>query len=162
MVTVDLTMGKMTRFGHTLYDFWYRNEDLQDLAPGLTGWPHDGGEHACSITGSYDELVAFLELYVEAYPEIEREIGLLRLALGDTLTKTIKLKTQCHKTAEYLLWRYHRPGRFFGDHEGDNVYLEEDLIKANFKAFKAYLMRADPSVISFAEFAKPYYLEARK
>ena len=53
-------------------------------------------------------------------------------------------------------------GVFFGDHEGDNVYLEEDLIKANFKAFKAYLMRADPSVISFAEFAKPYYLETRK
>ena len=27
MQKVELTMGKMTRFGHTLYDFWYRNED---------------------------------------------------------------------------------------------------------------------------------------
>ena len=162
MQKVELTMGESTRFGRTLFDFWYRNQSLQDLAPGLTGCPHNGGEHTCSITGEYDDLIAFLELYVDAYPEIAREIGLLRLVLRPNTDKPIKLKRQCHEAAEYLLWRYHHPGRFFGDHEGDNVYLEEDLIKANFKAFKAYLMRADPSVISFAEFAKPYYLETRK
>ena len=68
VVTVFLTSGEQTPMGKVLADIYYRNHSgLCDLAPGRTGYPHNGGQHSFSTTGTIPDVIAFLELVMEQY-----------------------------------------------------------------------------------------------
>lgn len=66
-VRVELTSGQDTPIGWVLNNLYYGNSSLYSLAPSPVGYPHNGGEHALSITGTREDVVAYLDLLVENY-----------------------------------------------------------------------------------------------
>lgn len=68
-ISVDMSDSESNSFGTALCHLWYSNKSLLDLAPSLSGYPHNGGEHTMRIAGEADECKAFLELVKESYPK---------------------------------------------------------------------------------------------
>jgi hypothetical protein len=69
-INVTLSSGQETPVGKVLYHFFYSNRALCEMAPNLSGYPHNGGEHTLRISGEPGECSAFIELMIEAYPRI--------------------------------------------------------------------------------------------
>jgi hypothetical protein len=70
-VYIKLSSNQESPVGIALYRFFYGNPALRDMAPGKCGYPHNGGEHSLSIKGDSDECAAFIELFVETYPQTQ-------------------------------------------------------------------------------------------
>lgn len=56
-----------------LYRLYYGNSGLDDLIE-MTGYPHNGGEHTCIISGSKEDIIAWLDMLESTYYGIELEI----------------------------------------------------------------------------------------
>lgn len=138
MPSIVMSMGEHTHFGNSLFKFWYYNSLLQDLMPGLSGCPHNGGEHTCTIRGERDELLTSLELFEECYPETKKEIGLLKDALNDGVDSLIILRKVLRDKAPYLNWVYVRDGRFIVKGKED-VVDEAEVSRMNFAARRKWL-----------------------
>lgn len=80
-IYVNLSYNEQSTLGNALYHFWYSNGPLRDLAPGKSGYPHNGGEHTLSIRGSKGDCLAFLELMRDTYPKAAQDLSLLIQAI---------------------------------------------------------------------------------
>lgn len=87
---LDLTAAQDTKFGKALQDIFYKT-DLISVMGGVSGYPHNGGEHTLKIKNKKDELIAFLDLFEECLGYKFNEISLVRdeIEKGET---QIKLK----------------------------------------------------------------------
>lgn len=64
-----------------LHDLYYLGNDSGSLLKmGLetSGSPHHGGEHTLSVWGQHDDVLAWLDLFKEQYPDTELEIAILK------------------------------------------------------------------------------------
>jgi hypothetical protein len=68
-VFIDLSYRQHSPLGKALFNLYYRNKSLCDMAPDRGGYPHNGGEHTFTIKGERGECLAFLDLMVDTYPE---------------------------------------------------------------------------------------------
>lgn len=73
---------------HLYYEEIYRS--LVDLAPGRTGFPHNGGDHTFAIRGRVEEVIAWLELVIEtvrfdsySFSQIGDTEGVLKLLIEE-------------------------------------------------------------------------------
>lgn len=107
---VDLSTSQYIPFGKMLGSLYYANQALLSLAPGRSGYPHNGGEHTLSLSGSKEDINAFLDLVVEKYPYVLFEATKIQMAVrewkeGDPVLKAKKLFSQYiydyHKTYSY-------------------------------------------------------------
>ncbi|QDH47168.1 hypothetical protein PQC06_gp093 [Aeromonas phage LAh10] len=71
VVQVRLDAPQDSRTGYMLNNMLYSNTDLTELAPDFRGCPHNGGEHTCTVTGTRQEVITWLDLVVEEYPDWE-------------------------------------------------------------------------------------------
>lgn len=90
-IHIDLTTSQYCTFGEALYRFWYFSK-LRELAPNLSGYPHNGGEHSTRISGSEEDCRAFLELFVEQFPTTKPVIDRLIQELDSTPATRFILK----------------------------------------------------------------------
>jgi hypothetical protein len=74
-IYVDLSMGQTSPIGKALGHIWYSNKALRDLGPEIDGYPHNGGEHTMSISGTPDDCLAFMDLIGEKYPVAREDMG---------------------------------------------------------------------------------------
>ena len=51
---------------------------LFEMAPGQSGFPHNGGGHSFSIKGTEEEVLSWLDLLKEVVPEVESEVNAIR------------------------------------------------------------------------------------
>lgn len=71
---IDLSYGQHTEFGKCVGHMYYSNRAMRDMAPGCSGYPHNGGEHTFCISGGYDECEAFVQMFAEHYGDkVKRE-----------------------------------------------------------------------------------------
>lgn len=98
MVTVDLSMPQLSRFGRTLHKVYYgKGHELLEIGIMHHGYPHNGGAHSLSISHSNPaNIMAFLELYKEYYPEVTEEIDLMLKQLDGMKSGIIKLINSLH------------------------------------------------------------------
>lgn len=70
-IFIDMSAVQESPFGKILNKYYYggSNTDLLSLAPGRSGFPHDGGFHSMRIHGSIEDCTAFLKLFEERFPE---------------------------------------------------------------------------------------------
>lgn len=68
-IIVDLSASEGSDMGRVLSRLLYGNQELLDLIPGWSGCPHDGGTHKLTIKGDRQDILAWLELLIEAYPD---------------------------------------------------------------------------------------------
>lgn len=99
LVNVDLSCAEHIPFGEVVANLYYRNKSLLELAPGRTGYPHNGGQHSLRVFGDRGDIDAWLSLVVQAYPKVVKEVMLLRDALtnwkaGDGRVVAAKLFSQ--------------------------------------------------------------------
>ena len=121
---VDLSTAQHIPFGKMLSHLYYSNQALLALAPGRSGYPHNGGEHTLSLNGDKHDIVAFLDLVVEKYPYVLCEVTKVQMAVRDWIegephVTAKKLFSQriydYHKTYQYkelegIVHFYPRPG----------------------------------------------------
>lgn len=145
MYRISLTMSESSRFGWTLYNFWYCNRDLVEMAPNRQGYPNNGGQHSFTISSEDKaELVSFLELYGDAYPRVKDEIVCIIKHFTDPELKDrehFSLKDALTIYNHKLLWRYHPVLKSFTDPETEISYTETELRTANFKERRELLLR---------------------
>lgn len=67
-VNLSLTAAERHPFGRLLNHLYYSNEDLVDIAPDRSGFPHNGGEHTLRIVGDHGDVIAWLDLFLGNYP----------------------------------------------------------------------------------------------
>lgn len=121
---VDLSTSQYIPFGKMLGSLYYSNQALLSLAPGRSGYPHNGGEHTLSLSGEVKDINAFLDLVVEKYPYVVCEVIKIQVAIrawkeGDPTVRAKDLFSQriydYHKTYQYkvledIVHFYPRPG----------------------------------------------------
>lgn len=121
---VDLSTSQYIPFGKMLGNLYYSNQALLSLAPGRSGYPHNGGEHTLSLSGDKADIIAFLDLVTEKYPYVLCEATKIQMAVrewkeGDPILKAKKLFSQriydYHETYQYkelegIVHFYPRPG----------------------------------------------------
>lgn len=99
-IRINLSYGENTSFGKALYNLYYGNKVLLEMAPNRSGYPHNGGEHTLSISGEAGECRAFLELLKDQYPlRATYEVDLVLAAL-DKGESRINLRTLSRLDAE--------------------------------------------------------------
>ena len=68
---LDLSASQASSLGHLVGDIYYKRPGF--LAIGIehmSGFPHNGGQHTMRLVGDRDDLVAWLNLVVETYRQI--------------------------------------------------------------------------------------------
>lgn len=107
---VDLSTSQYIPFGKMLGHLYYTNQALLSLAPGRSGYPHNGGEHTLSLSGEVKDIVAFLDLVIEKYPYVVCAATKIQMAVrawkpGDPTVRAKDLFSQriydYHKTYSY-------------------------------------------------------------
>lgn len=96
-IVVNMTSIQWSDMGRALHKFYYGNSGTWlSLAPGHSGYPHNGGEHTMRVSGYRDEVVAFIELFRdELGAKIQCNAILDAIAAGH---KNVVLKTlECVK-----------------------------------------------------------------
>lgn len=81
-IVVDLTSpehSQNSKMGEALHSLFYhsKNEDLLDTIDHV-GCPNSGGSHNLVISGSRPDVMTWLELFLEQFPDIEPEIKEIR------------------------------------------------------------------------------------
>lgn len=77
-VLVQLSAPERTELGKVLFRLYYTSgRTLLDLAPGQSGYPHNGGEHTLFLEGERKDILAWLELFIEQYPVIRKPVAWL-------------------------------------------------------------------------------------
>ena len=83
IINISLSAPEQSVMGKALFNFYYRNNDgLEDLIK-TSGRPHNGGEHSLVISGTKDNLEAWLDLFLEKYPTVNNEINKLKNELNN-------------------------------------------------------------------------------
>ena len=80
---LNLSAPQNTSLGHLVGDIYYKRSDLLKLGvEHLSGFPHNGGEHTMRLHGSRADLIAWLDIVIDIY----RNINFQRFQEGaDTL-----------------------------------------------------------------------------
>ncbi|MBI6727306.1 hypothetical protein YA0089_27200 [Pseudomonas viridiflava] len=69
-IIVKLSSEQESVVGKVLYDIYYRSSRAYvEMAPGKSGYPHNGGEHSLTIKGSADDCIAYVEILAEKFPQ---------------------------------------------------------------------------------------------
>lgn len=145
MYTAVLTANESSNMGNALFHFWYLDNrfNLQSIAPGLTGCPHNGGQHTMTIRSeNKDEVMGFLEFFKEVHLKVNAEINLMLDAFNDG-EKHVKFITLANKKAPYMLWQRAPTNGVFSP-TGES-YSYSELIPINFKARREFMLRGNPS-----------------
>lgn len=64
---LDLTSPQDSPLGNILCHLYYNSSSLLSLAPKRSGFPHNGWSHSFSISGSLEDLCAYLDLLIDYY-----------------------------------------------------------------------------------------------
>lgn len=71
---VVLSAPQGSSLGHIVGDIYYKRPQLLQIGINhLSGFPHNGGEHSMRVQGCRDDLIAWLNLVIETYREINYE-----------------------------------------------------------------------------------------
>lgn len=81
-VTVALTAPEHHKTSHmptALRQMYYQSgyDELCSLID-MTGYPHNGGSHSCAISGERADVVGWLDLFLEAFPDTKPEIDIIK------------------------------------------------------------------------------------
>lgn len=79
-VTVILTVPghhKTSHMPHAIRQLHYGNDNLSGLIS-MSGYPNNGGQHTCTIWGKRPDVVAWLDLFLEEYPDTKPEIDIIK------------------------------------------------------------------------------------
>lgn len=77
-VLVQMSAPEHTELGKVLFRLYYTSgRALLELAPGRSGYPHNGGEHTLLLEGERKDVLAWLELLTEEYPVIRKPVAWL-------------------------------------------------------------------------------------
>jgi len=100
---VDLSTSQYIPFGKMLNHLYYSNKTLLALAPGKSGYPHNGGEHTLSLNGEAGDITAFLDLVLAAYPAVVKEIVAIKdaIVLSDGRTTVYAKKLFSQRICDY-------------------------------------------------------------
>lgn len=82
-VTVVLTVPehhKTSHIPHAICHMHYYNDTLPHLI-NMHGCPHHGGQHTCTINGKRADVTAWLDLFLEEYPNTKPEIDIIKLTI---------------------------------------------------------------------------------
>lgn len=60
-----------------LHDLYYHRDGLLSMI-NHHGCPHNGGQHTCTVSGERADVVAWLDLFLEQYPEVQPEIDVIK------------------------------------------------------------------------------------
>jgi hypothetical protein len=72
LLHADLSSGQYSQYGKILHHLYYSHKYLMDMAPGRSGYPHNGGEHTLRVKGSKEDIVAWLEMVRDEYARISK------------------------------------------------------------------------------------------
>lgn len=78
---VDLSAAQHIPFGKMLNHLYYSNQSLLEQAPGRSGYPHNGGEHTLTLSGDKGDIISFLDLITEKYPNVLCEATKIQIAV---------------------------------------------------------------------------------
>lgn len=76
-ILVQMSSPEHSEVGKVLSKLYYGQGALLDLAPGRSGYPHNGGEHTLFLEGDRKDILAWLELLTEEYPAIRKPVAWL-------------------------------------------------------------------------------------
>lgn len=79
-VTVNLSAPihhERSGMSKALHNLYYGRDTLLSMIT-HNGYPHHGGEHALTISGGRVDVVAWLELFGEQYPDCAPEVAILK------------------------------------------------------------------------------------
>lgn len=75
-IIVKLSSEQESVVGKVLNDIYYRSSCAYlEMAPGRTGYPHNGGVHSFAIQGSPGECLAYMEILAEKFPQASAEFN---------------------------------------------------------------------------------------
>lgn len=90
--SLNFSASQESVVGKWLYRLYYNSGELaklRDLLPGTTGYPHNGGVHSLTLTGTREDLIAWVELF-EDYTGLE--LGKLKYTLRATTQRVYGTK----------------------------------------------------------------------
>lgn len=79
-VTVVLSVPEHHKTSHMPYairQMHYGNDNLSGMIS-MSGYPNNGGQHTCTIWGDRADVVAWLDLFLEEYPDTKPEIDIIK------------------------------------------------------------------------------------
>lgn len=82
-VTVVLSAPEHHKTSHmpfALRQMYYGGDTLTRLID-MSGYPNNGGQHTCTISGDRADVVAWLDLFLEEYPDAKPEIDIIKRAI---------------------------------------------------------------------------------
>lgn len=98
-IIVDLTSpehSQASAMGKVLNKLFYssKHEDLLNLIDNV-GSPHSGGQHHLTIKGSRPDVMSWLSIFLETFPEVEPEIKeIQRLIMKESLKALFHYKVE--------------------------------------------------------------------
>jgi hypothetical protein len=79
-VTVVLSAPEHHKTSHMPYALrrMYFGQDGLSRLIDMSGYPNNGGQHTCTISGERTDIIAWLDLFLEEYPDTKPEIDTLK------------------------------------------------------------------------------------
>lgn len=147
---IDLSAPQETSTGKNLCNLLYSNQDLLSLIKVESACPHHGGAHSLCISGTEEELAAWLVLFGENYPSSNPLARLLIEEMKVSTKSVIKAKDlKCFCTPTYHDKDGKQPNWFDGfferhsfpitislDNQEDDVDYIEKIIKEAHESWK--------------------------
>lgn len=98
-VTLELTAPEQHKTSHMPYalrQLHYHNDELSRII-NMQGCPNTGGRHTCTVRGERADVVAWLDLFLEEYPDTKPEIDIIKRTIrrefiNSPLTHNLKIK----------------------------------------------------------------------
>lgn len=98
-VVLDLSVPEHHKTSHMPYamrQMYYGNGMLSRLIS-MHGYPNNGGQHTCTINGDRADVVAWLDLFLEEYPDTKPEIDIIKRTIrrefiNSPLTHCLRIK----------------------------------------------------------------------
>lgn len=78
-----------SHMGTVLNKILYSRDDLLSMI-NYTGCPHNGGQHTLTVRGDRGDVVAWLDLFQEAYPDIAPEAMIIKSRIRTEFLRNVK------------------------------------------------------------------------
>lgn len=78
-----------SHMGSVLNKMLYGRDDLLGMI-NYTGCPHNGGQHTLTVRGERCDVVAWLDLFQEAYPDIAPETMIIKSRIRTEFLRNVK------------------------------------------------------------------------
>lgn len=87
---------KTSHMPYAIRQMYYGNDMLSRLIT-MNGYPNNGGQHTCTISGDRADVVAWLDLFLEEYPDAKPEIDIVKRTIrrefiNSPLTHCLRIK----------------------------------------------------------------------